>query len=172
MNEAPRPISTPRLPLPGPVLILLSWLVPGLGFMLCGRKSRGLAVFVLIMVTFLLGLVAHGGVVWPTWSTSDESFNLMNNLIFLVQMLAGAPALVSLAASRMEIGFLGGAPEHAFFELGSYYLVVAGALNYFAATNFHDRIVRTSLKYRAQELGLSEEPTPASVEPPSQAGAA
>lgn len=170
LSDVAQSLPPRKLPAPGVVLILLSWLIPGLGFMLCGRVRRGALLFAAIMLTFALGLASHGGVVWPSWSRSDESFNLMNNLIFGVQILAGLPALLSLAAAQLGLPVLGGSPEHAYFELGSYYLVAAGALNYFATTNFHDRLVRLSAKYREQELGQPAKPpqtppSPSSGEP-------
>lgn len=126
--------------------LLLSWLIPGAGFMFCGRWMRGLTHFITIGLTFGLGLALHGSVLWPTWSVRSEDFNLINNFTFVTQMGSGLPALASFLVSRVThaepgaLSWLGGLQSHTNFELGSYYLIVAGALNYFAVGNLYDRL--------------------------------
>jgi TM2 domain-containing membrane protein YozV len=130
------------------IALLLSWLVPGAGYMIYGRWGRGLTHFVTVGLTFGLGLVLHGSVLWPTWSFRSEDFNLINNFTFVTQMGSGLPALASFLASQAtgaqagSMSWLGGIHSHTNFELGSYYLIVAGALNYFAVGNLFDRINR------------------------------
>lgn len=141
--------------------LLLSWLVPGAGFMYCGRWARGLTHFVTIGVTFVLGLALHGAVLWPTWSLSSEDFNLINNFTFVTQMGSGLPALASFLVSRVTeaepgpMSWLGGIQSHTNFELGSYYLIVAGALNYFAVGNLYDRLSRSG--HEAEGAGSAQE---------------
>ena len=145
--------------------ILVSWVIPGAGFFIFNRRTRGSALFATVFTTFFIGIILHGGVVWPSWSTKSEDFNLINNFTFLVQMGAGLPALASLLASLNVstgegsgiFGFLAGYPPHPFFELGSYYLIVAGAINYFAVGNYFDRIVRLHARFADQEHGHAEE---------------
>ncbi|HPK03666.1 MAG TPA: hypothetical protein PLS90_14555 [Candidatus Sumerlaeota bacterium] len=121
--------------------MLANWLVPGLGFLLLGKRTRGLIQLGLVGVTFALGLLLDGGVAWPAWSIRQPDFNLINNFTFLIQLGAGLPALVSLVAGLKGWTLLGGAPWASYFELGAYYLVEAGAINYFAACNLYDRHV-------------------------------
>ncbi len=159
MNEP-----TPRTPVP-PLLgwlgLLIGWLIPGGGFILCGRRTRGLTHFFLVAVTFGIGISLHSAVAWPSWSIHDEEFNLINNFTFIVQLGSGLPALISFAAGHWPamfrgLGRLGGIPQHPYYELGSYYLIVAGALNYFAIGNFYDRLVKPHLRFLAQEQALEE----------------
>ena len=56
---------------------------------------------------------------------------MVNNLTFVVQMLAGWPALVSLGGFFAGLAPLKAQEPHAWFELGAFYCLVAGALNYF-----------------------------------------
>jgi hypothetical protein len=123
--------------------------------------------FVVIMLTFGLGLTLHGGVAWPSWWPTGIDFNLMNNLTFVVQIGLGLPGLASLFAGLAHWPPLGGQPAHAYYELGGYFLIVAGALNYFAVCNFYDRIVRPAPRFREQE-GL--EPVPAESTTDATAG--
>ncbi|MCX7012984.1 MAG: hypothetical protein NTW86_10580 [Candidatus Sumerlaeota bacterium] len=127
---------------PAPAL-LLGWLIPGAGFIAHGRLGRGATLFVALHLTFALGLLLHGGVVWPVWSLSDPAFNIVNNLTFIVQMGGGLGALASLAVnltgSHGPLAFLAADPMHPLFDLSSVYLLVVGAMNYFVVCNMYDR---------------------------------
>lgn len=148
---SPSPLSTPS---PGPaapqivLTLLVGWLVPGAGFMLAGKWGRGLMHLLIIGTTFTIGLALHGAVLWPTWSFRSEDFNLINNFTFITQLGSGLPAFASFLISRVTgaeagpMSWLGGIQSHTNFELGSYYLIVAGALNYFAVGNLYDRLTR------------------------------
>lgn len=171
----------PQMPfLTGWGVMLLNWLVPGLGFWLCHRRARAVIQFLLVVVTFGFGIALHGGVDWPSWSMEAPDFNLINNFTFLIQLFAGLPALLSLFASQIQnglgvpafirfvfehlhLGFLGGTPTHPYYELGGYFMIVAGAVNYFATCNLHDRLIRVHPNFAVQE-GLEAE---ASTEEPS-----
>jgi len=163
---------------PGWLLILIGWFIPGAGFALAGRRARGTVQCLLVFATFALGLAFHSGVAWPSWSWTAPDFNLINNLTFIIQMGAGLPALASLAAQPVVLGaldfhhagalaWLTGVPQHAYYELGSYYMIVAGAINYFAVCNVYDRLVRKQKRFVVQEDGSEEEPAPEEATPPS-----
>lgn len=131
-------------------LVFASWLIPGSGFMVSGHRLRGAAQFVMVMLTFGLGIALHSAVLWPTWSIRSEEFNLINNFTFIIQLGGGVPAIASYVASSSNMAggalaaLLGGEHSHPYHELGSYFLIVAGALNYFAACSFYDRVVSRS----------------------------
>jgi hypothetical protein len=154
------PPTTGRLSL----ILAVGWLVPGAGFVYCGRWVRGLAHLLIVGLTFGIGLALHGAVLWPTWSFRSEEFNLINNFTFLTQMGAGLPALASFLAARWGDGqggpmaWLAGEASHTNFELGTYYLIVAGALNYFAVGNLYDRLTQGTCE--AGDAEPVEEPGP------------
>ncbi len=141
----------------------LSCVIPGAGFMACGRWTRGLVHFAIVMCTFVCGLLLHSSVAWPVWTIKSEEFNLINNFTFIVQMGAGVPAWASLFAAISEVAqggagnFLAGIPKHPYYELGGYFLIVAGAMNYFAIGNFYDRVVHVHPRFVAQETGGESE---------------
>lgn len=138
----------------GWLLLLLNWFIPGMGFWLCGRRTRGVLQFLMVIVTFALGIWLRGGVDWPSWSFSSPEFNLINNFTFIIQLGSGFPALISLyvgSAGNHALDFLASAPTRPYYELGQYYMIVAGAVNYFATCNLHDRIVRPQPRYAVQE---------------------
>lgn len=147
MSSTPAPRTTPTLS--GSrlaVTLIAGWLIPGAGFLLVGKWARGLMHLLIIGTTFAIGLSLHGAVLWPTWSFRSEDFNLINNFTFITQLGSGLPAVASFVASRLTgseagpLSWLGGIQSHTHFELGSYYLIVAGALNYFAMGNLYDRL--------------------------------
>jgi len=116
--------------------------------MLYGKWARGATHLVVIGVTFGLGLALHSSVAWPVWSIRSPSFNLINNFTFITQMGGGLPAIASFIASSDPgivadslLGRFVGQPSHFNYELGSYFLIIAGALNYFAVGNFYDRFI-------------------------------
>ena len=153
-------------PSPAPVsgwLVVVNYLLPGVGFCVAGRWARGLMQAALVLVTAAIGWSLHGGVVWPSWSFQAKDFNLINNLTFLVQLGGGLPALASLSAHSMHWTALEGVPKDPYFELGGYYLVVAGAVNYFATMNFYDRLVKRDSRF--QERKPEHEPMPSEERP-------
>lgn len=142
----------PKRPVPWG-LVALNWFLPGAGFFAIGRTARGALQCGIVMTTFLLGLILHGGVAWPAWSPNQAEFNLINNFNFIIQFGTGLPGLISLAAHEMNWPILGGDPKHAYYELGGYYLVAAGFANYFMTCNLSDRLRGLNPKLRAQEEG-------------------
>src|SRR5262245_11054833 len=106
-------------------LALLDFLVPGSGYLIVGRVARGLLQAGMVFGTMAIGFALHGGVAWPSWSPQSIDFNLINNFTFIVQMGGGLPAITSLFAGLKHWQMLGGIPQHAYYELGGYYLVVA-----------------------------------------------
>ena len=133
-------------------LILLGWLIPGSGFLIKRQTYRGLSIFVILNLTFILGLVNAGGVMFPALSPSAPGFSYVNILIFLGQIGNGLLSLLCILAREISTGFaasipflsglihiFNNPPVHAFFEIGSFYLVVSGTMNYFVLCNFYDR---------------------------------
>ena len=141
---ASQPEKTPPSPaVPTSALLrtlVLAWLVPGAGHLQLDplHRRRGLWYGGLIHLTFLIGMLMHGGMVWPNWNPQDPTFNVVNNLTFVVQMFAGWPALVSLGGFFAGLAPLKAQEPHAWFELGAFYCLVAGALNYFVICNAAD----------------------------------
>lgn len=122
-------------------LVLLSWLVPGLGLILLGPSSRkrGIRLMILLHITFFLGILLDGGLVWPVWVPGRVGFNVVSNITFVLQFGAGWMAIVSAIATGLHIPILGATPSAVFHELGSFYCLTAGALNFFVIWQTIDR---------------------------------
>jgi hypothetical protein len=142
-SEDPKP--NPNAPfLEKAGVIAATWLVPGLGYWL-KRKADWrlfLANFLVLEGVFLFGLlVFRSPVVMPEFNRASPEFSFINILIFAGQLLNGGLGLFSTLDYNFPWSrhWLGGAPEAWQADLGSFYMVVAGALNFFVMTGVYDR---------------------------------
>ncbi len=137
-------------------VLLLSWLIPGWGFWRHGLKGRAVLFFVVLQSVFLIGAALQGSVLMPEFSPRSEGFNLVTILTFVVQMFNGLLGLISLlpdlAGSKYAI--LPYNETHALAELGSFYLLVSGGMNYFVLASTHDHFYGS--KAENAEAGRSD----------------
>jgi TM2 domain-containing membrane protein YozV len=121
--------------------LFLSWLIPGSGFVLRKQYVRGIVLFLLINVTFMIGVFLHGAVAWPIWNPrTEEGFNIVNNFTFIVELGNGLLSLLSLVGHQlMPNRMLTGQEWNANFDLAAFYLLVSGGMNYFVVCHFYDR---------------------------------
>lgn len=132
--------------------IFLGWLIPGSCYWLKRDWLRGTILFGVLTATMLMGLGLRGGVQWPVWNPKIEGFNLINILTFLTQIGGGAIPAASMVTDWAHLGKIGlsleGSGVLRFFhgdeiaptyELGTFFLLVAGAMNYFSVVGFYDR---------------------------------
>lgn len=99
--------------------LFLSWLVPGLGQWLQGRKRRGLIVFALLVGLFALG----------TWLAEGSNLSRERHFYFWAgQFLLGAPAL----AAEALWGGMRVRHEIPYVDCGLVFGCVAGLLNVLA----------------------------------------
>lgn len=151
-RPAPPPLSDlPARPLGEMALtLLLAWLIPGLGHVVQRDVRRGLLLFAVIQGTFLVGLALRGAVLWPVLSPNDWGFNAVNILTFVVQLGNGLAALLCLAVSALFPSWAEATRAHTLFELGTVYLLMAGAMNSFTVGAVYDRHLRRGRPLRAQ----------------------
>jgi hypothetical protein len=120
----------------------MAWLIPGLGHILQRDYRRGLILFVVTQSVFILGMMFHGAVLWPPINEHDWGFNAMNILTFAVQLGNGLASLLCLAISNHFSEWAANARAHTLFELGSIYLLMAGAINSFTVGQLYDKFLR------------------------------
>ena len=128
MPEAGGPRETrlaQRLPLP--VLMLLAWLVPGLGHLLLGRRLRAAVFCAVILVGFAVGLVLDGELILPhagdPLSYLAAIANIGNGILFFV-------------ARHFDLGQ--GAVTAPGYEFGNTFLLTAGMMNLLLVLDTHD----------------------------------
>ena len=138
-----------EIDLKDPVLAaLLAWLIPGLGHWYQGRRHKAVLFFVCILGTFIYGLyLGEGRVVYASWRPNDK------RLQYFTQVAVGIPALPAavqaLRAKPIQFPIYkdfmvppdlasGGELDklvydlHRYWELGTYFTVIAGLLNILA----------------------------------------
>jgi hypothetical protein len=113
--------------LPLPALMILAWLVPGLGHLLQGRRQRALAFAAIIVVAFVVGILLQGELILPKagdpLSYLAAIANLGNGALFLGAKLAGLGSGVVTADS---------------YEFGNTFLLTAGMMNLLLVLDTHD----------------------------------
>lgn len=109
------------------LLVAVSWLLPGLGHLLLGRRLRACVFAVVILASFVTGILLDGELALPR---PGEPFSwlaflacLGNGALFLVGRLTGAGV---------------GDPTAAGFNYGNTFLVTAGLMNLLTVLDVSD----------------------------------
>lgn len=166
---------TDRSILRSPLLIAgASWLLPGLGYILLGERTRGLTVGITILVLFVLGLLMAGvrvidvpgydrqgqpvmlrvpGQAQPVWALRHRPLaEVANKPWFVGQVLVGPVCLVtariSLALARSDAP---AAARARLGEIGTLYTAVAGMLNLLVMIDAAHRVGRRPLQAQPPE---------------------
>ncbi len=122
------------------LVMLISWLVPGYGFWHNGLRRRAVFFFLTLQATFLVGALLRGSVLlWSLDYRSSETFNLVAILSTVTQLCNGALGLLSMLP-EVAHGFhiLPYDETNQWADLGSFYLLVSGGMNYFVLMSTWD----------------------------------
>jgi hypothetical protein len=120
--------------------MILSWLIPGYGFMKNGYVARGVFFFVILQLTFLIGAALRGSVLMPDFYFRSPGFNLVNILTFMTQIFNGGLGLLSLLPEMLgrSMAILPYDESYPWADLGAFYLLVSGGMNYFVLVSTYD----------------------------------
>jgi hypothetical protein len=122
--EAPLP---PGRRLPPAVLMLLAWLVPGLGHLLLGKRSRAAVFAAVVVVGFVAGILIEGELIMPRagdpLSYLAAFANLGSGILFFAARFAHLGEGVVTAVS---------------WEYGNTFLLTAGMMNLLLVLDTHD----------------------------------
>jgi hypothetical protein len=106
--------------------LLLGWLVPGAGHLLCRKPVRAALLFVSITSLFVLGLLMQG----KLYSSAADLLDILglagdlgNGVLFFISKLAGLGTLPVQVTTA---------------DYGTRFVVVAGLLNFMAAVDAHN----------------------------------
>lgn len=113
--------------MPPTAVWLVSWLVPGAGHLLQGRRQKGVIFLASITAMFAIGLGLDGRL-FPF----DFSEPLVG-LAAVANLATGAPYFVASA-----LGLGAGVVTSAAYEYGNAFLIVAGLLNMLVALDAFD----------------------------------
>ncbi len=120
-----------RFRIPAPIIAIVTWLIPGAGYLLLGQFARGLTIGITILILFALGCLIGGvHVVDPPVFTAPHG-NVVHAIFekpaYIGQFLTGIVGLLagwigpSQPASHSRVG-----------DIGVLYTAVAGMLNLMA----------------------------------------
>lgn len=124
-------------PLKSPLLIILvAWLLPGAGHFWLGRRNRGLIVFGVVLLCFLLGVAMNGPFFTPG-TNGDILSRFIQYAGFIGDLSSG---LFYLVASFAGYG-PPDQPGHA-ADYGAKFLVGAGVLNVLAIVDAYEIATR------------------------------
>jgi len=112
---------------PPPVVCLLSWLVPGAGHLLQGRRQKGLIFLVALPAMFAIGL-ALSGRLFP--------FMVSDPLVGLAALANAGMGIPYGLASVLGMGE--GVVTAASYEYGNAFLIVSGLLNTLVVIDAYD----------------------------------
>src|SRR5215210_6933418 len=116
-----------------PVIIgIISWFMPGAGHLLQKRVTRGIIVFAVIWLMFVIAIVS-GGAHYPGFEFKDgQLLYLLNVFARLGNGLGAIVSFLMASTPSPQVAAL------ATFEYGGRFLEVAGLLNYLAAIDAVD----------------------------------
>lgn len=113
--------------MPPAVVVVVSWLVPGAGHLLLGRRQKGLIFLIVLPVMFAIGLVLKGRL--APFVFSDP----LVGLAAIADLGMGIPYFVAKGLGLGE-----GVVTAASYEYGNTFLIVSGLLNMLVAIDAFD----------------------------------
>ncbi|OFW42327.1 MAG: hypothetical protein A3J29_11830 [Acidobacteria bacterium RIFCSPLOWO2_12_FULL_67_14b] len=113
--------------MPPAVVCIVSWLVPGAGHLMQGRRQKGLIFLIALPVMFGIGLWLDGRL--PPFAFSDP----LVGLAALANLGMGLPYFIS---SALDLGK--GVVTAASYEYGNAFLIVSGLLNMLVVIDAYD----------------------------------
>ena len=129
---------TAGLALPLPVLLGLSWLVPGLGHALLGRRLRAAVFFLVIVTGFVVGLALDGELMLPQSGDALSFLSILGSdpLRFLALIASVGNGLLFFVAHAVGTGQ--GVVTAPAYEFGNTFLLTSGMMNLLLVLDVHD----------------------------------
>jgi hypothetical protein len=123
-------------------LLLVAWLVPGLGHWLLGKRRRALIFAAVIVAAFVTGVVLDGELAVPQSNSPLSWFFSLgcvgNGILYFIQLL-WVNGFDGIFSSAFPYGFQGGGnPVAAGFFYGKTFLYTAGLMNLLVVLDVHD----------------------------------
>jgi hypothetical protein len=124
-------------PLRPPYLVTFaSWLIPGAGHFLLGRRGRGAIVFAVVLIAFAVGMLLRGPLFHPS-ATGDLLSRLIQLGGFIGDIAAGLPYFLAVWLGYGPPDLAGHDPDY-----GSKFLVAAGLLNILSMVDAYEIATR------------------------------
>ncbi len=118
-DKKPSEVEPRAAAMPTAVMVgALAWVLPGAGHMFLGRRGRGAAFLVLVLIAMGVGLAIDG-------ELPDE---LSGSPLLIIRTLGCMGAGLPYFMVRLATDY-GGDPEGSGFEYGKAFIVTAGVMN-------------------------------------------
>jgi hypothetical protein len=124
-NSVPASIRSPWL------IAVVSWLLPGCGYLLLGRRGRGAIVFAAVLLPFVIGLLMRGPMFQP--HGTDPLTTLIQVGGFIGDLASGFLYLLAIWLGYSQPDAAGHVHDY-----GSKLIVTAGLLNILAIVDSLD----------------------------------
>ena len=122
-------------------LLIVGWLIPGLGHWILGKKKRAVVFAVVIFCSFVTGLLLEGEIGTPKPQSPFSwlaAFACLGNGILSIARLVWLNGVLGLLAN-LPYGLQGGgSPSAAGFAYGNTFLYTAGLMNLLAVLDASD----------------------------------
>jgi TM2 domain-containing membrane protein YozV len=105
------------------VTLVVSWLIPGAGHFMLGRRGRGVIVFVTVLISFVTGLLMRGPMFQIT-GVGDVLSRLIQYGGYLGDLSSGLFYFITVWAGYSAPDTAGHVPDY-----GAKFLVAAGLFN-------------------------------------------
>lgn len=133
-GDASRPVAK--------MLLLVSWLLPGLGHWLLGKRVRAGVFAAVVTASFITGIFLHGEIAVPQQSSPLSwffTFGCIGNGILYFIRLLWVNGLDGLFSASFPYGLSGGGdPVAAGFFYGKTFLYTAGLMNLLVVLDVYD----------------------------------
>jgi hypothetical protein len=106
---------------------VVSWLVPGAGHLMQGRRQKGVVFLIALPLMFAIGLALHGRL---------AAFNFTDPLVGLAALANLGMGIPYFIAWGLGLGQ--GIVTAASYEYGNTFLIVSGLLNLLVAIDAYD----------------------------------
>jgi hypothetical protein len=122
-------------------LLIVGWLIPGLGHWILGKRKRAVVFAVVIFCAFVTGVLLDGEVGTPKPQSPFSwlaAFACLGNGILSIARLVWLNGVLGLLAN-LPYGLQGGgSPSAAGFAYGNTFLYTAGLMNLLAVLDISD----------------------------------
>jgi len=112
---------------PPAVVCVVSWLVPGAGHLILGRRQKALIFFLALIAMFAIGLALNGRL---------AAFDFSDPLVGLAAVANLGMGIPYFIARALDLGQ--GIVTAASYEYGNTFLIVSGLLNLLVAIDAYD----------------------------------
>ncbi len=134
---------------PPPIVALVGWLLPGLGYWLIGHRARALTVGITIIVLFVSGVLVGGVRVVDAPQLTGDGPNPVARVLqkpwFIGQALTGPIGLAAAWGSRVvaaDPAYKNIVSHGRLAEIGTLYTAIAGMLNLLAIIDASHRAAK------------------------------